>query len=505
MKIWMLPVSAALTFMVGMGISYYVGAQTSNSLRLLSTVDDPARDETQQLEHDIEQFRLTLQSAASEGDIDKLKDVQSVVDKAHASLSKLSAIDGKADISKELSTAFDPYQGAALGATRAMLSKGDLGDQVARMQAAQAKLDPLIKTRVAESIRSVAARQDEATRGVRTALLVNLATGVALLAVLGIASRLVITSVWHDLGEEPSQLYRLMQRIADGDLLATYDVTAGDQRSLNAAMSLMSTKLRVTIGTIREAAESISTASSEIAMGNQDLSSRTEATASSLQQTASSMTQLTGSVRQSSESAQQANAMAGSAAEAAHRGGGIVDQVVVSMGEINVASRKIGEIIGVIDGIAFQTNILALNAAVEAARAGEQGRGFAVVASEVRSLAQRSAQAAREIKSLIVASSEKVEGGTRLVQGAGEAMREIVTGVQRVTAIIGEISSAAIEQSNGIGQVNQAVVQLDAMTQQNSALVEESAAAASSMSEQATLLARAVSAFQTQRVSADRA
>jgi len=324
------------------------------------------------------------------------------------------------------------------------------------------------------------------------------ATGLLVLGVLGIASRLIVTSVWRDLGEEPSRLHEMMRDVATGNLQIKPDVAAGDTHSLNAALAEMVGQLSQTVGTIRQATDSIATASCEIASGNHDLSARTEATASSLQHTASSMEQLTGSVRHSADSAQQARQMANAASEAAHRGGGIVTQVVTNMDEINVASRKIGEIISVIDGIAFQTNILALNAAVEAARAGEQGRGFAVVAGEVRTLAQRSAQAAREIKALIVASGEKVESGSKLVEDAGKAMQEIVTGVQRVTDIIGEISTATSEQSGGIGQINQAVTKLDEMTQQNAALVEQSAAAATSMSDQAALLTKAVAAFRLQ-------
>ncbi|EER57937.1 methyl-accepting chemotaxis sensory transducer [Acidovorax delafieldii 2AN] len=241
--------------------------------------------------------------------------------------------------------------------------------------------------------------------------------------------------------------------------------------------------------------DSITTASAEIAGGNQDLSARTEATASSLAQTAQSMEQLTATVRQSADAARQANQLAGSAAEVAARGGRVVGEVVTTMGDINQSSRKIADIIGVIDSIAFQTNILALNAAVEAARAGEQGRGFAVVAGEVRSLAGRSAAAAREIKQLIGASVERVESGARLVQDAGTTMDEIVGSVKRVGDIIGEITAASSEQSDGIGQVNTAVNQLDQMTQQNAALVEESAAAAQSLRDQATRLAGAVQVF----------
>jgi methyl-accepting chemotaxis protein len=251
------------------------------------------------------------------------------------------------------------------------------------------------------------------------------------------------------------------------------------------------------MGEIQDSVHSISGAASEIAMGNQDLSTRTEHTASNLQRTASNMADLTNTVHQSSAAAEQANRLAVSAAEVARRGGDVVGQVVSTMDEINQSSRKISDIIGVIDGIAFQTNILALNAAVEAARAGEQGRGFAVVASEVRSLASRSAEAAKEIKSLIGTSVERVESGSRLVQAAGSTMDEIVSSVQRVGDMVGEITSASAKQSNEIAEVNSAIGELDQMTQQNAALVEESAAAAESLKEQSIRLAHAVSVFQT--------
>ena len=261
------------------------------------------------------------------------------------------------------------------------------------------------------------------------------------------------------------------------------------------ALDRLQETLRSTVGTIRSGAEEVTTASSEIATGNQDLSQRTEQTSGNLQRTASALAQLTGDVRRSAESAAEANRLAGSATDVAQKGGDVVSQVVSTMDEINASSKKIAEITGVIDGIAFQTNILALNAAVEAARAGEQGRGFAVVASEVRTLAQRSAEAAKEIKSLIGMSVEKVETGSHLVRDAGQTMSEIVASVQRVSEMIGAISTSAVEQSQGIDSVNEAVVGLDHATQQNAALVEQSAAAAESLKEQARRMSTVVAGF----------
>jgi methyl-accepting chemotaxis protein len=286
------------------------------------------------------------------------------------------------------------------------------------------------------------------------------------------------------------------ERIAEGDLTSTVEVTSQDEIGrLLQAIASMQDRLRELVGNIRESAQSIQQASAEVASGNQDLSQRTEVAASNLQQTASSVEQLTGTVRQSADSAAQANELASSASRVASHGGEVVSQVVSTMDEINASSKRIADIIGVIDGIAFQTNILALNAAVEAARAGEQGRGFAVVAGEVRSLAQRSAEAAKEIKSLIGTSVDRVEAGSRLVQDAGATMSEILASVQRVKDIIGEISTASAEQSSGIGEVNVTVTELDKMTQQNAALVEHGAGAAESLKDQALRLSSVVSRF----------
>jgi methyl-accepting chemotaxis protein len=325
-------------------------------------------------------------------------------------------------------------------------------------------------------------------------------SGLALLGLLAVA--LGAGLAWALSRSITQPLTRALDQaraVAGGDL-TRHDVVQGSDEvaGLRRALLDMQAKLVTLVSQVRQGVDSVGTASQEIARGNTDLSQRTEQTASSLQQTASSMEQLTGTVRQTADSARTANQLAASASSVAQRGGEVVAQVVTTMDEINTSSKRIADIIGTIDGIAFQTNILALNAAVEAARAGEQGRGFAVVASEVRSLAQRSAEAAREIKSLIGASVEKVESGSRLVTDAGSTMNEIVASVQRVSDIIGEISAAAAEQSSGIGQVNQAVAQLDQATQQNAALVEQSAAAAESLKDQARQLAGVVAAFRTE-------
>jgi methyl-accepting chemotaxis protein len=303
---------------------------------------------------------------------------------------------------------------------------------------------------------------------------------------------LVRRTVSKPLGE----LTAAVTTVAHGDLTQVFHTQRQDEiGALVNEVEGMRQRYLQALAQVRASVDSIGTASSEIASGNQDLSVRTEQTASNLQRTATSMEELTSTVQQSADAARQANQLAASAAEVAARGGVVVGQVVTTMHDINQGSKKIADIIGVIDGIAFQTNILALNAAVEAARAGEQGRGFAVVASEVRNLAQRSADAAKEIKTLISASVQKVESGSQLVQNAGSTMDEIVSSVKRVSDTLGEITAAAAEQSSGIGEVNAAINQLDQMTQQNAALVEQSAAAAESLRDQAERLAQAVAVF----------
>ncbi|HSX92302.1 MAG TPA: methyl-accepting chemotaxis protein [Hydrogenophaga sp.] len=382
-----------------------------------------------------------------------------------ARVNKLKADEDYAGAAQAMRTDFNPAVGPYLAAVR------DFG----QMQAG------ILKEAQAEQAKE------------RAASIVVAAAQVGLL-ILGIAvgAFFLIRNIRQPLNDTMA----FAERMAAGDLTATLNNDRGDEfGAMTRALSTMRDRLVSVVADVKRGTENITVAAKEISTGNNDLSSRTEQTASSLQQTAASMEQMSGAIKQSADSARVANQLADVAGQSAQKGGSVVNQVVSTMEEINQASRKINDIIGVIDGIAFQTNILALNAAVEAARAGEQGRGFAVVAGEVRNLAQRSAQAAKEIKGLIGASVDKVAVGTELVSQAGQTMSEIVENVVRVRDIIGEIASASGEQAEGVNQINAAVSNLDQMTQQNAALVEESAAAASSMNDQAARLVEVVRMF----------
>ncbi|MFC7462117.1 methyl-accepting chemotaxis protein [Hydrogenophaga defluvii] len=334
---------------------------------------------------------------------------------------------------------------------------------------------------------------DQVYASSRIALIVASAIAVVLAVV---AAALFSRWLSRQLGGEPHYAVAVASQIADGKLAMDVLTRAGDNQSILAAMARMREQLAGVVGQVRQNAESVASASAQIATGNQDLSGRTEEQASALEETAASMEELSTTVKQNADNASQANQLAVSASSVAVKGGAEVQEVVATMRSINEASRRIADIIGVIDGIAFQTNILALNAAVEAARAGEQGRGFAVVASEVRNLAQRSANAAKEIKELISASTQRVDQGTTLVDQAGHTIQEVVDAIRRVTDIMGEITAASAEQSAGVSQIGEAVTQMDQATQQNAALVEESAAAADGLRQQAAQLLQVVSVFQ---------
>ncbi|MEC5216927.1 methyl-accepting chemotaxis protein [Actimicrobium sp. GrIS 1.19] len=341
----------------------------------------------------------------------------------------------------------------------------------------------------------------DATQAFQAARTLMFGIVAAALSVGALAAWLITRGVLRQLGSEPAYASDITRQIARGDLAVSISLKDGDRSSLLFNIDAMRNSLARIVAEVRNGTDAIATASGQIAAGNMDLSSRTEQQAASLEETASSMEELTSTVKQNADNANQANQMAMSASQVAVQGGSVVSQVVETMGSINTSARKIVDIIGVIDGIAFQTNILALNAAVEAARAGEQGRGFAVVASEVRSLAQRSAAAAKEIKILIDDSVQKVDTGSRLVDQAGATMEEVVDSVKRVSDIISEITAASQEQTAGIEQINQTITQMDDVTQKNAALVEEAAAAAQSLQDQSGRLADTVGVF---KLSADR-
>jgi methyl-accepting chemotaxis protein len=430
---------------------------------------------------------------------------QAAIDQAKTALGRMTEGEADADNAEAEAAAksLDAYVAASARVLEQIQGGGYDNARVADKMLARAKQHVVeVERRVAAIDKIVQAETDE-TRTEFEASMQR--TGWLFAAVLLLVVLVVVPSTLVNSRSITGPIRRardVATAIAQGDLTQpVHDDGADEAAELLRSLEHMRHALAALVGQVRQASDSIGVSSGEVATGNADLSQRTEEASSSLQQTASSIEQLTGAVRQSAESAAQANQLATSAAGVARRGGSVVSQVVATMDEINASSRRIADIIGTIDGIAFQTNILALNAAVEAARAGEQGRGFAVVAGEVRSLAQRSAEAAREIKTLIGASVERVEAGSRLVQDAGATMGEIVAGVQRVSDIIAEISAAASEQSSGIGQVNGAVAQLDRMTQQNASLVEQSAAAAQSLREQAGKLTRAVASFRIEGAS----
>ena len=400
---------------------------------------------------------------------------------------------------REIFTAIMQARATDLGAQKELLATISSGDATAAKQLLDGKVADTERAYVKlldDMTQLQTGKMDEESR----ALLSELAFGRALMIALAIgAFGLAMFMAWsatRSITGPMAVAVGMARRVADGDLTTPIVVTSRDEMGqLMQALNSMNASLANIVGEVRSGTDSIAMASRQIAVGNLDLSARTERQASSLQQTAASMEELTGNVRNTADNARQANQLADSASEVAVKGGFVVSQVVATMGTISASSKKISEIIGVIDGIAFQTNILALNAAVEAARAGEQGRGFAVVAAEVRNLAQRSAGAAKEIKALIGNSVDSVQAGSVLADQAGATMQEVVASVRRVTEIIGQITVASQEQTSGIGQVNQAINQMDGVTQQNAALVEEAAAASKSLSDQAAKLVGTVSVF----------
>ena len=496
-RIWALPVVSTIIFGAGLAVSIYFSTTAITSIKTTENIDYPVLDRSKIIQNDVQGFVDNLKQAVGEGDKKALDAIGESAKKVREKLKKLGDVPGQKILSDRLLNEFDTYYTPALTVAKIMMGvdQGEPQTAIAQMQSALKILETELEKTVASAQKQFAAGVEKSGDNVRNVLISMIIAGITLILVLGAVSFFVVRVIWQQLGGEPEYAREIAAAVAAGDLSMQIEKDSGDSTSLLAALKEMQDRLQHMVSDIKLSAETIKVASAEIASGNSDLSSRTESQASSLEETASSMEALTETVKQNADNARQANQMVENASGVAVKGGQVVSQVVATMTDINQSSKKIVDIISVIDGIAFQTNILALNAAVEAARAGEQGRGFAVVASEVRNLAQRSAAAAKEIKTLIGDSVDKVHAGSQLVDQAGQTMDEIVASVKRVSDIMTEITAASQEQSAGIQEISQAIGQMDEMTQQNSALVEQAAAAAESLEEQADLLTKSLDVF----------
>jgi methyl-accepting chemotaxis protein len=496
-KIWALPVISTIIFGLGVAVSASIASGALDSIHTTETIDYPALGTAKALTADLQGITDGLRDAVSEGDKARVAQIGDQAEKVRAKLADVKKIPGMDATGKRLAKEFEDYYAPAVSAARIMLEleQGDPQATVQRMQGALTVLSADVAKLNEQAQQNFKDGIARSSSSVRRVLSVTIITALIVIATLIGVSWFVIRTIWQQLGGEPEYAREITRLVAAGDLSMDIRLEKGDDHSLLAALQEMRTRLATMVSGIKTSAETIATASAEIASGNADLASRTESQAGRLENTARAMESLTDTVRANAANASQANQLVVSATGIATRGGEVVGNVVATMGAINTSARKIVDIITVIDGIAFQTNILALNAAVEAARAGEQGRGFAVVAGEVRTLAQRSAAAAKEIKELIGDSVAKVNAGTALVDEAGATMEQIVASVRKVYDIMAEISVAGQCQAEGIEQIGRAIDDMDQMTQQNSALVEEASAAAESLTEQTGQLSMALAQF----------
>ena len=499
-RIWALPVISAIIFGLGAGASVVIANGALSSITTTETVDYPLMDASKALALDIAAVTDALTDAVTEGDKARLDQVNGQADKVRADLDGLGRIAGQQDTGTRLKQEFNDYYAPALASARIMLEmdQGDPQAAIGKMQAALALLNADLARTADAAHRQFAAGISTSKDSVRNALIVMVASALTVIAALALVSWFTVRTIWQQLGGEPAYAREIAQAVASGDLSMDIRLESGDKASLLVALRDMRDRLSNLVSGIKSSAGTIASASLDIASGNADLARRTESQAANLDRTTRAMEALTGAVRQNAANASQANELVASATGIATRGGEVVGGVVTTMGDINASSKKIVDIIATIDALAFQTNILALTAAVEAARAGEQGRGFAVVASEVRTLAQRSATAAREIKELIGDSVAKVGAGTALVDQAGATMTQIVDAVRQVQAIMLEIRDAGARQHAGIEDIGHALGSIDEMTQQNAALVEEASAAAESLTGQTVQLTEALAVFKVE-------
>jgi len=496
-RILSLPIIAAVLFSVGIALSSYVATQALHSIRMTRDIDYPILAHSGALQVEMNNLVEAFNNAVGDSDKKGLEEVILRADKFREHLRNFMQIPGAEIIGGNLGSDFNSYFDAANKAARLMMEidKGDPQPVVAKMQASLKKLTTELEAANRAAQKQFSSGVASSEGNVHFVILEGIVMAVVILGALALLSVLVVRAIWKELGGEPGYAREIAQAVAEGNLSMTIIRKTNDSHSLLAVLDEMKQRLATTVGKIRDGAVVISTGSTQIAADNFDLSRRTEQQASSLEETVSAMDALTSTVKKNSDNAKQATQLAMNSSEVAIRGGSVVGEVIDTMNSINDSSKKIVDIISVIDGIAFQTNILALNAAVEAARAGEQGRGFAVVANEVRSLAQRSASAAKEIKILIGSSVSKVDAGSKLVEQAGVTIHEVVESVKRVTNIVSEISAASQEQGAGIEEINRAIAQMDVVTQKNAALVEEAATSSQSLQDQAKNLEQVMSAF----------
>jgi len=497
LKIWFLPIVATIIFALGTSAVVLFSMTTLNTIDSIGETQYPYLDATTVFASQLDTVSATIQSAVSEGEKKRLDEAREIALQMRKTLAGVEKLQDHSAQLKALSTDFDAYFAASIETAQIFMgeAKGDGPSAIGRMQAAQKKLEATLKSERQIARKDFSDALENAGKGVRSSLYATVISGVIVVLVLGVASWLVIGSVWHQLGGEPEYARSVIRVMAQGDLSQEVRVDPKDTSSLLAAVREVTQGLRAMVMEVRGSSHAITGAAQEIATGNHDLSQRTEDQATALAHTSSGMSDITATIQQNADRSRVASELANSASAVALRGGEVMGEVIQTMSSIDSSSKKISEIIGVIDGIAFQTNILALNAAVEAARAGEQGRGFAVVASEVRSLAGRSAQAAKEIGALIKTSVDQVNHGSHLVERAGSTMQEIVGSVEKVGGIINEISVASSEQAHSVALASAAISKMDETTQQNAALVEEAAAAASSLEEQAVELVRSMARF----------
>ena len=496
-RILLLPGITLALFAVGWAISSTIASRTATTVSALGSADYPYLEAVTQLNELAKRTTQTIQSAVAEGDTGKLADVKAIAASADTTSKRMMALDGHAATAKALGDAYEAYVKSATAAAAAMLDTkhpGDTTSKVSAMQGAQHALDTLLTHQIAAARNAVQNHLDASAKGVRQVTVANTVSGVAIIAVLVLGALLVLRAIARDLGAEPERLRDVVKHIAAGDLRHE-EHSKAHPASVLGQLQGMARQLSDIVGSIRNVSESVSQASAQITEGNDDLSRRSQDQAAALEQTAASMEQMNASVKHNADNASHVDQLARNARAQAEQGGRVVAEANTAMQAIDASSRRISDIVSLIDEIAFQTNLLALNAAVEAARAGEQGRGFAVVAGEVRNLAQRSANAAKEIKSLIADSVDKVNTGSTLVERSGETLTGIIESVKKVTDSVAEIVAASQEQATGIDQVSRTITAMDDSTQRNAALVEQVSATSRSMQEQASNLLRQVAFF----------